>query len=152
MLLWEEDSKGAWSATRIPPEDALALSPNVSVLSWEDGRGCGVLIRGEADVNGCSSLTFHVLDHRDEIRIDDKLYYLSAASPPEPYPFVPADEPVLCARCGAVPEADAPVVRCPLCEALHDKECFAYDVRCGACREVTSWMPESIGEDDPWRH
>ena len=113
----------------------------------------GIFVRSDADVNGCAALPFHVLDHRDEIRVDGKLYYTSAASPPEPHTFVPADKPILCARCGEEPKAAELVVRCPLCDALHHHvECFDYDPECGACERVTSWMPDSLEENERWHH
>ncbi len=153
MLIWAQTTEGAWSATRIPGEDVLSIGSSVSVLCWAGGRAGGIFVRGDADVNGGAALPFHVLDHRDEIRVDGNLYYISAASPPEPYPFVPADKPILCARCSEEPEAAELVVRCPLCDALHHHvDCFDYVPTCGACKGMTSWMPDSLEENERWHH
>ena len=152
MLLWAQTTEGACSATPIPATDVLSIGSSVSVLCWEDGRACGIFVRGDADVNGCAALPFHVLDHRDEIRVDGKLYYIGAASPAEPYPFEPADQRILCARCGDEPVAPELVLRCPLCDALHHHDCFDYEPTCGACKRATSWMPDSLEENEPWHH
>ena len=158
MLMWECTSEGTWIATRLPEHEAFALGTGVSAIRWEGGRECGLLVRGDAEINGDPALSFQVLAHRDEIRVAGRLFCFSVASPPEPARFVPGKHEVHCARCSVALAANERVLHCPLCRAPHHLECFDYAPTCGACRETMCWMPEAAEEtgkatkESPWHH
>ena len=151
MIIWEHTSDEKWIARKLPERDAFALGADVSVIRWSEGRECGLLVRGEAEVNGAPSLPLQVLAHRDEIRVAGKRFYYSVASSPEVFRLSPEDGETLCARCAGTLCSRDDVVRCPLCLAIHHDDCFADLPTCGACKETTSWMPESTAEDEIWR-
>lgn len=139
--LQHRDETKEWVARPIDALLHLESAGGPVVLPLKGG-GCGLICSGRVLVNGISTLPFRVLDHADEIRLGDSVYYFSAESPLTSVPFHRnGAAPVHCARCKAPMNEGDPAIACPRCSSVNHAECWSYAEACpGGCRRPTSWL------------
>jgi len=146
MMLWEWDSEARWRITRLPDKGPFRVSHDTEILALPSECKCVVLTRGNALVNGCSALPLQVLNDRDELRVEGKLYYFSTQSPTEVVAFAKGNDQIRCARCSVWLEDEDAVIYCSACKGAHHADCYSYAPECGSCRASTrgiSWTPEA---------
>jgi hypothetical protein len=137
MIWWRWDSQqGCWQPTAVRQREPLDVNGGARLVPVAGGRRWGLLVGGNATVNGRAALPLEILDDRDEIGIGGERHSFGAQSPAEVVAFGQAGN-VRCARClGRLGDGDR-VVRCPDCTAYHHAPCWTYDAGCQKCGFLT---------------
>ena len=158
--LWRHDASG-WSLAMLDARGAALDGGRVLVRrapqaddAWLllAAPGARVAVNGDVPLAGIA-----VLCDRDAIRAGDDLVFFAARDVAAVVVLgdgAAADPDACCARCCRRFTAEARVVRCPACGALHHQDdalpCWTYAARCASCVAPASldvqpcWSPEEL--------
>jgi hypothetical protein len=153
VLLWNwsfEEQK--WMPTQLEPATLTRITPQLWLVP--QGKARCVLLSGDGvRVNGVLTLPIQVLQDRDEIQLQDHVFYFSTESPAELGPFPNASEPLPCGRCKGQMKAGDPAVQCSCGRWYHqtgELNCYTHDSVCACGRSTAgfTWLPEPLSQPE----
>jgi len=152
MVLWKwNPDHEYWESTQLELEQSIYLSSLASLHLLQPGH-CVLLARHGVTVNGTACLPFRLLADRDEIRVEDRTFYVGQDPDPPKVEFTTEHEKLRCGRCQGSLEVGDTGVACPACGAFHhhtqEQPCWSYGASCSGCDHRTSgptWHPEHNG-------